>query len=117
MDRWRSITIAINRYSVFSFQEAVMKKLAFLLLALPLAACATSIPATKVAQQAAGSGNCDPRFPGYEACSGYRAGATGTTEHRPFVSHWQVVTGNGAFLATPGEASAASTPGSPYQGP
>ena len=93
-----------------------MKKLALLFLVLPLPAFAsdTSAPA-KPAQEA--TGNCDPRFPGYEACRGYRSGETQTATRKPFLSHWQVSTGNGAFLASPAEASAASTgPQSPPYG-
>ena len=85
-----------------------MKKLALLFLVLPLPAFAAEPSApVKPAQEAAG--NCDPRFPGYDVCSGYHAGATGTAEHKPFVSHWDVVSGRGAFLASGAEASAAST--------
>ena len=73
-----------------------MKKLALLILVLPLAACATS-------QQTADAGNCDPRWPGYDACAHYGHVA---------LSHWDVVSGQGAFLASPGEAEAAS----PYPG-
>ena len=70
-----------------------MKRLALVLLALPLTACAAS-------QQTAG--NCDPRYPGYETCLGsYEPAAS---------SHWQVVTGNGASLASPAEASVAGGP-------
>jgi hypothetical protein len=93
-----------------------MKKLALLLL-LPLAACATSTPPANVVQQTATSGgNCDPRFYGYEICVRYQPGSTGTNEHKPFVSHWDVATGRGAFLATGAEASAASTGPIPYPG-
>jgi hypothetical protein len=82
-----------------------MKKLALLFLALPFAACATAA----LAQQTAGNGNCDPRWPGYKTCVGYDAGQTRTNEHKPALSHWDVVTGNGKFLASAGESSAAST--------
>ena len=69
-----------------------MKKLALLLL-LPLAACATS-------QQTAGVENCDPRWPGYDVCkNGARHAA---------LSHWQIATGRGGFLASPAQVSAAS---------
>ena len=91
----------ITYYSVMG--DAVMNKLALLLLALPLAACTT-------AQQTAGAGNCDPRWPGYDIC---KNGANGG---HVALSHWQVATGNGRFLATGAEASAASTgpQGPPY---
>ena len=67
-----------------------------LLLALPLAACATP-------QQTAGAGNCDPRWPGYDACTHYNGGG------HVALSHWDVVSGRGAFLASGAQASAAST--------
>ena len=80
-----------------------MKKLALLLLALPLAACATS-------QQTAGAGNCDTRWPGYDTCKNYNGGG------HVALSHWQVATGQGAFLASGAEASAASTGPIAYPG-
>ena len=80
-----------------------MKRLAFLLLALPLAACATS-----TANQTASSGNCDPRSVFIELCAAFKSG-----DH-PFVSHWDVATGRGAFLASAAEASAASTGDASY---
>jgi hypothetical protein len=69
-----------------------MRKLALLFLVLPLAACATS-------QQTADAGNCDPRWPGYDACAHY--------DHVT-LSHWDVVSGRGAFLASLGDPSPAS---------
>ena len=79
-----------------------MKRLALLLLALPLSACATP-------QQTAGAANCNPRLPGYDACAQYDRGGHVT------LSHWDVVSGRGAFLASGAQASAASTgdPGYP----
>ena len=78
-----------------------MKKLSLLLLALPLAAC-TTVPTTI-------SQNCS-RFTGidYGNCVG-----AFTPNYAP-LSHWQVATGNGAFLASGAQASAASGPISPY---
>jgi len=74
-----------------------MKKLALLLLALPLAACATA--PTAVSQNCSSFTGAD-----YDNCVGAFA------PHYAPVSHWQMATGNGAFLASGAEASAASSP-------
>jgi hypothetical protein len=90
-----------------------MKRLALLFLILPLPAFASDASTSNKPTQEV-NGNCDPRFPGYQACTDFYAGRTQTTEHRPFLSHWDVATGRGAFLATGAEASAASTGDASY---
>jgi len=92
-----------------------MKKLALLLLILPLPAFASDASAPAKPDQEA-AGNCDPRFPGYQRCIGFDAGGTRITEHKPFVSHWDVATGFGGFRATGAEALAASTGTVSYPG-
>jgi hypothetical protein len=77
-----------------------MRKLALFVLLLSLAACQNTKCQSAVAE------NCDARFPGYDACRDFYL--RGTTPHVA-LSHWDVSTGRGAFLATGAEAAAAST--------
>jgi len=88
------------------------KKLALLLLAIPLAACAAAPKPISVSQ------NCSSFTTGGEAhktCA-QDSDISGPNIRPLSITHWQVATGFGAFLASSGEASAASNP-MPQPGP